>query len=124
MQRHYRRWTSAFAVLALLTVGLAAQGAGAGAATTNDPGVTAKEITVGYIYSGTGVAASTTKNGGEGFERPTARHNAEGGVNGRKITPVVLDDASSAANLTAAQDLVTNRNVFIVVDDSAFAFLS
>jgi branched-chain amino acid transport system substrate-binding protein len=111
-------------VLALVTVGLAAHGAGAGAATTNDPGVTAKEITVGYIYSGTGVAASTTKNGGKGFEARIDRQNAQGGVNGRKIKAVVLDDASSAANLTAAQDLVTNRNVFIVVDDSAFAFLS
>jgi branched-chain amino acid transport system substrate-binding protein len=111
-------------VLALLTVGLAAQGAGAGAATTNDPGVTAKEITVGYIYSGTGVAGSTSKNGGKGFQARVDRQNAQGGVNGRKIKAVIIDDASSAANLTAAQDLVNNRNAFIVVNDSAFAFLS
>jgi branched-chain amino acid transport system substrate-binding protein len=122
MQRHHRRWTSTFAVLALVTVGLAAHGAGA--ATTNDPGVTAKEITVGYIYSGTGVAGSTSKNGGKGFQARVDRQNAQGGVNGRKIKAVIIDDASSAANLTAAQDLVNNRNAFIVVNDSAFAFLS
>ena len=109
-------------MLALVTVGLTVQGAGA--ATTNDPGVTAKEITVGYIYSGTGVAASTGKNADKSFQARIDRQNAQGGVNGRKIKAVIIDDASSAANLTATQDLIQNRNAFIVVNNSAFAFLS
>lgn len=122
MNRHYRGFTSALVVLALATVGLAVQDAGA--ATTNDPGVTAKEITVGYIYSGTGVAGSTSKNGGKAFQARVDRQNAHGGVNGRKIKAIIIDDQSSGANLTAAQDLVRNQNAFIVVDDSAFGFLS
>jgi branched-chain amino acid transport system substrate-binding protein len=97
---------------------------GAGAAATNDPGVTDKQITVGYIYSGTGVAGSTSKNGAKGFQARVDRQNAQGGVNGRKIKAIAIDDASSGANTTAAQDLVTNRDAFIVVDDSAFAFLT
>jgi len=121
-QRSYRRLASAIVVLALVTVGLTVQGAGA--ATTNDPGVTAKEITVGYIYSGTGVAASTGKNADKSFQARIDRQNAQGGVNGRKIKAVIIDDASSAANLTATQDLIQNRNAFIVVNNSAFAFLS
>jgi branched-chain amino acid transport system substrate-binding protein len=103
-------------------VGVGVQGAGA--ATTNDPGVTDKQITVGYIYSGTGVAGSTSKNGAKGFQARVDRQNAQGGVNGRKIKAIAIDDASGAGNTTAAQDLVTNRDAFIVVDDSAFAFLS
>jgi branched-chain amino acid transport system substrate-binding protein len=109
-------------LLGLVAIGVSVQGAGAVART--DPGVTAKEITIGYIYSGTGVAGSTSKNGGKGFQARVDRQNAQGGVNGRKIKAVVIDDQSSGANLTAAQDLVQNRNAFMVVDDSAFAFLS
>ena len=50
--------------------------------------------------------------------------NAKGGVNGRKINVEYIDDKSGGGNLTAAQDLVQNRNVFAVVDNSAFAFLT
>jgi branched-chain amino acid transport system substrate-binding protein len=109
-------------VLGLATVGLAARAAAA--APANDPGVTDKQITIGYIYSGTGVAASTSKNGGKACEARVDRQNAKGGVNGRKINVITIDDQSSGANLTAAQDLVNNRNAFVVVDDSAFAFIS
>jgi branched-chain amino acid transport system substrate-binding protein len=122
MQWQVRTLASAVAVLALATVGLAEHGAAA--APANDPGVTAKQITMGYIYSGTGVAASTSANGGKACEARVARQNAQGGVNGRKIKVITIDDASSGANLTAAQDLVTNRDAFMVVDDSAFAFLT
>src|SRR5262249_32206742 len=48
----------------------------------------------------------------------------KGGVNGRKIQVEAVDDKSSAANLTGAQDLVQNRDVFVVVDNSPFAFLT
>ena len=48
--------------------------------------------------------------------------NANGGVNGREIEVAYFDDASSNANLTGAQNLVQNENVFMIVNDSAFAF--
>jgi branched-chain amino acid transport system substrate-binding protein len=117
-----RTFASAIAVLALVTVGFAQLGAAAVRAA--DPGVTDKQITMGYIYSGTGVAASTSQFGGKACEARVDRQNAQGGVNGRKIKLITIDDKSSAANLTAAKDLVTNNNAFVVVDDSAFAFLS
>jgi branched-chain amino acid transport system substrate-binding protein len=121
-QWSYSGFASAIVVLSLVTVGLSVTGAGAAA--TNDPGVTAKEITVGYIFSGTGTAASTGKNADKSFQARIDRQNAQGGVNGRKIKAIILDDASSGANLTATQDLIQNRNAFIVVNNSAFAFLS
>jgi branched-chain amino acid transport system substrate-binding protein len=109
-------------VLALVSTGLVAQGAGA--ASTDAPGVTAKEITVGYIWSGTGAAASTTADAGKAFEARIDRQNAQGGVNGRKIKAVLIDDKSGAGNQTAARDLVENRDAFIVVNNSSYAFLS
>jgi branched-chain amino acid transport system substrate-binding protein len=107
--------------------GLAFAGLAASSATAqsgNAPGVTAKSVKLGYIFSETGVAGSTGKNAGKAFQARIDRQNAHGGVNGRKIETEIIDDASSAANLTGAQDLVQNRNVFMVVDNSAFAFLS
>jgi ABC-type branched-subunit amino acid transport system substrate-binding protein len=114
--------------VALVAVaGLAASGlasTGAGAQPKSDPGVTAKAVKIGYIFSETGVAGSTFKNAGKAFQARIDRANAQGGVNGRKIETEIVDDASSAANLTAAQDLVQNRKVFAVVNNSSFAFLS
>jgi ABC-type branched-subunit amino acid transport system substrate-binding protein len=110
------------AIAGLASVGLLATGAGAQSG--NDPGVTAKAVKLGYIFSETGVAGSTFKNAGKACQARIDRQNANGGVNGRKIEMEFVDDASSAANLTAAQDLVQNRDVFAVVNNSSFAFLA
>jgi ABC-type branched-subunit amino acid transport system substrate-binding protein len=111
------------AIAALLsTAGLSAVGGASVPAA--DEGVTAKTITLGYIYPATGVAASISQNGIKGFEARIARQNAQGGVDGRKIEYETIDDQSSGANLTGAQDLVQNRHVFAVVNQSPFAFLS
>ena len=55
-------------------------------------------------------------------KRASTAQNAEGGVNGRKIDVEVIDDQSSAANLTAAKDLVAEpRRVHGVINNSSFA---
>jgi len=117
------RAISVAAIAGLASVGLVATGATA-ATPGADPGITAKSVKLGYIFSETGVAGSTFKNAGKACQARIDRQNASGGVNGRKITMEIIDDTSSAANLTAAQDLVQNRNVFAVVNNSSFAFLS
>lgn len=109
-------------VAAMATVGLvSASGAAVPAA---DPGVTAKAVKIGYIYPATGAAASISQNGLEAFQARIDRENAAGGVNGRKIEVVAKDDASSGQNVQVTHDLVENENVFAVVDQSPFAFLS
>ena len=45
-------------------------------------------------------------------------------MNGRKIVTEIVDDGGAANNLQASQDLVQNRGVFAVVNNSSFAFLS
>jgi branched-chain amino acid transport system substrate-binding protein len=98
--------------------------ASAAAQSSDSTGVTDKQVTLGYITSETGVAASVLANADKSCKARVDAENAKGGVNGRKIKLETIDDTSSGANLTAAQDLVQNRNAFAVTDNSAFAFLS
>ena len=111
------------ALAALIAIyGLTSVGAGVAAAA--DPGVTAKDITIGYIFSQTGAAGSTFKNAGKAFQARIDRQNATGGVNGRKIKAILVDDQTSGANLTATENLVQDRHVFMVVNNSSIAYLS
>jgi branched-chain amino acid transport system substrate-binding protein len=126
MKQHAKRGLRTFATIAvagITTVGLVASTAGAQSNTTV-PGVTDKSVKFGYIFSGTGVASSTFTNADKACQARVDRTNREGGVNGRKIDIEVVDDKSSGENLTAAKDLVQNRNVFGVINNSSFAFLS
>jgi branched-chain amino acid transport system substrate-binding protein len=94
-----------------------------GAATAGaDEGVTDDTVKIGFIYSKTGVASATSGDSDIGCKARVGRENAKGGVNGRKIEVVYFDDQSSNANLTGAQSLVQNDKVFMIVNDSAFAF--
>jgi branched-chain amino acid transport system substrate-binding protein len=113
----------ALSIIAMVGAGLVTAGA-AGAQTGDSTGVSAKDIKVGYIYSKGGVAGSTFEHAGDGFNARIKAENAAGGVNGRKITPVVVDDSGATNNLQAAQSLVQNDKVFAVVNNSSFAFLT
>jgi len=118
-----RPFIGALAIVALAAAGLVATSA-AGAQTGDSTGVTAKDIKVGYIFSQTGVAGSTFAHAGDGFNARIKAENAKGGVNGRKITAVTVDDGGTTNNLQASKSLVENDNVFAVVNNSSFAFLS
>jgi branched-chain amino acid transport system substrate-binding protein len=115
-------WSLVFVALvgALATTGLH----GAGAAAANDPGVTKDSIKIGYLFSKTGVAGSTFQNADKGCQSRIDRENAKGGVNGREIEVVMRDDQSGGQNNTLAKYLVDNENVFMVVNNSSFAFLT
>ena len=111
------------AIAALVTTGLVAPSSAATDTAGDSTGVAAKEIKVGYIYSRGGVAGSTFENAAEGFNARVKSQNAKGGVNGRKIAPEIVDDSGATNNLVASQDLAQNRKVFLVVNNSPFAFL-
>jgi branched-chain amino acid transport system substrate-binding protein len=101
--------------------GLGLPSSAAAAQSGTEPGVDAKEVTIGYISSETGVAASASKGSAAGCRARVGAQNAAGGVHGRTIKLEEIDDKSSA-NLNAAKDLVENRDAFIVINDSPFAF--
>jgi branched-chain amino acid transport system substrate-binding protein len=111
----------ALTVLATATAALAA--GSVGAQTGDSTGVTDKAIKVGYIYSKGGAAGSTFEHAADGFNARIKAENAKGGVNGRKVSPVIVDDSGSQNNIQAAQGLVQNDDVFAVVNNSSFAFL-
>ena len=110
------------ATLSVAAVGVFA--GGASAQSGNAPGVTAKSIKLGFISSETGAAAANFVGADKACEARVGAENAKGGVNGRKIDLVTIDDKSSVNNQIAAKDLVENQKVFAVVNDSPFAFLT
>jgi branched-chain amino acid transport system substrate-binding protein len=116
-----RAVTLAVLVVALVTA-LVAPGV-AQSASDQTTGVSPKEIKVGYIYSKGGLAGSTFEHAADGFNARIKAQNAAGGVNGRKIAPVIVDDSGATNNLQAAQSLVQSDKVFAVVNNSPFAFL-
>jgi branched-chain amino acid transport system substrate-binding protein len=122
MKQQGRRGIRALAVVAAVssaTLGLLAVGASGQTGTT--PGVTDDSVKVGFISSETGVASSNFVGAPKGCKARIDAENAKGGVNGRKIDLVTVDD-KSATNLAATQDMVQNQHVFTVVNDSSFAF--
>jgi len=104
--------------VALVGVGLTA--GGAGAQTLNTQGVTDKTVEIGFIGSETGPASPNFQGTGKACQARVDAQNAKGGVNGRKIEVTALDDGANG-NLNAAKDLVQNRKVFAVVNNSSFA---
>jgi branched-chain amino acid transport system substrate-binding protein len=96
----------------------------AGAQSGSSEGITNNSVKLGFIGSETGVASPNFEDTAKACQARVDAQNAKGGVNGRKIQLEAVDDQSSGANLTAAKDLVQNRNVFAVVNNSSFAFLA
>jgi branched-chain amino acid transport system substrate-binding protein len=90
-----------------------------GPLTASAPGITATTIKIGYVTSQTGVAASSFKGGDVGARARIDLQNAQGGINGRQIELVAVDDGAIGAK-AAAQQLVEQDGVFGVIDISAF----
>jgi len=90
----------------------------------SDTGVSADEIKVGVVVSLTGPL------GAEAFSGPMYGAlayfeglNARGGINGRRVTPVVCDDGSSGSgNQRCVQDLIERDQVFAFAGNSIFTY--
>jgi branched-chain amino acid transport system substrate-binding protein len=120
-----RKWRACACAAVVVSSALALVAASAAAAPAGpDQGVTDSSVKIGFISSKTGVAASTSGSSDVGCKARIGRENAAGGVHGRKIDVEYVDDKSSNANLTQAESLVQNDHVFMVINDSAFAFLT
>ena len=102
-------------------VGLAAAGRLPGAAatpsavqTSYDPGASNTEIKIGNIMPYTGPAAAYGLIG-KAIAAYFKKFNAEGGINGRKITFISYDDSYNPAKATeAARKLVEDDRVLLV----------
>ncbi len=125
MLKHgHRRAVRAFSIVAVGVLGVTLAGTAAGAQSGSVPGVSKDAIKLGFIWSGTGVAAPNFQDSGDACQARVDAQNAKGGVNGRKIELETVDDKSSGANLTGAKDLIENRHVFALVNNSSFGYIS
>ncbi len=83
------------------------------------PGVTATSITVGSIVDKSGIDSSDFSAIASGVQAYFSTVNAQGGVNGRKLSlpsSNILDDGGlPTGDTTAAQELVQQKSVFAVV---------
>lgn len=80
-------------------------------------------ITLAYITSETGEASSLYAGSQAGFLARIALQNAEGGVNGHKLVPLVIDDQSSPSTIVTAVEEADSR-AFAIVSGSALMFLA
>ena len=80
-------------------------------------------ITIVYITSVTGPGAAEDASSPAGFDARIAMQNAEGGVDGHKLVPQVIDDQTSPSEIaTAVQD--ADSKAFGIVSQSPLFFLA
>jgi branched-chain amino acid transport system substrate-binding protein len=99
---------------ALLGVALAVAGSGAWAQKKYDPGASDKEIKVGHLnpYSGPASAYGTI---GKAIGAYFQKVNDDGGINGRKVNFISLDDGyNPAKTVEQARKLVEQEEVLLV----------
>ncbi|HEY3942855.1 MAG TPA: ABC transporter substrate-binding protein [Acidimicrobiales bacterium] len=110
-------------LIASVLIGVVPAGAAAGSPGAGAPGVTGSSVKVGVISDLTGAGASTFADSVDSMEARFKQVNAQGGVDGRKITWAVGDTESSPTSAeTAAKDLVQSKGVFLVASVSALLF--
>jgi branched-chain amino acid transport system substrate-binding protein len=80
-------------------------------------------ITIAYITSLTGPGAAEDASSPAGFKARIALQNAEGGVNGHKLVPLIIDDQTSPSIIaTAVQDAISKA--FGIVSQSPLFFIA
>ncbi|HUC04556.1 MAG TPA: ABC transporter substrate-binding protein [Acidimicrobiales bacterium] len=119
MRPHARRLRSGGAALALMA-GLPAMYL---AATPSPAAASPAPITIAYITSITGPGASEDATSPGAFKARIALQNAEGGVHGHKLVPLIIDDQTSPSEIaTAVQD--ADAKAFGIVSQSPLFFLA
>lgn len=108
----------------LLVAGVCGIGAGSGLVLTANPASSATSkapITIALITSLTGPGGPNFADSPEGFRARIALQNAQGGINGHKINPLIVDDQTSPTNVvTAVQDAISKGAIGIVSDSPLF----
>ena len=80
-------------------------------------------ITIAYVTDETGAGAPENASSPAGFEARIAFQNAQGGVHGAKLVPLVIDDQTSPSQIaTAVQE--ADSKAFGIVSQSPLFFLA
>ncbi len=81
-----------------------------------------KPITIAMISSLTGPAGPQFADSPQGFLARIDLQNAEGGVNGHKLVPLIIDDQTSPTIVTTAVEDAISRGAFGIVSVSPLFF--
>jgi branched-chain amino acid transport system substrate-binding protein len=104
------------------TAALAGAPMSAGASgSSGGPHFTGAPLTIAFVSSTTGLAAPLFQEAPQGFLARVALQNAEGGVNGHKLIPYVINDQTSPSlDATGVQLAISRGAIGIVADSSLF----
>lgn len=86
-------------------------------------GASSAPLTIALITSETGAAGPQFVGSVGAFEARLDQQNAEGGVNGHKLVPLVIDDETSPTYVATAVQLAISRGAIGIVANSAVFFL-
>jgi branched-chain amino acid transport system substrate-binding protein len=119
LRRRWSRGRTVGTALAAVATGLPL----AMVATATPASASPAPITIAYITDLTGPGASQNSTSPAGFEARLALQNAQGGVNGHKLVPLVIDDQTSPSQIaTAVQE--ADSKAFGIVSQSPLFFLA
>ncbi len=108
---------------AAVTLPIAAAGCSSGSSTPSST-PSASPITIAYISSLTGEGASQDGDSPAGFNARIDMQNAEGGVNGHKLVPLVIDDQTSPSYIDTAVQSAISKGAVGIVSQSPLFFLA
>ncbi|MGO8860956.1 MAG: ABC transporter substrate-binding protein [Acidimicrobiales bacterium] len=91
-------------------------------ARASTPGVTGNTITLGLITELTGPGAAVGTGMVKSAQARINEQNAEGGVDGRKIKLIAMDDQTNPITDKTATAALISKGVFGVIDDSAVTY--
>ena len=97
-----------------------------GALSLNVPSASASPapITLALVTSLTGPSAPETSTDPAGFLARIALQNAEGGVNGHKLIPLVIDDQTNPSQIATAVQSAMSKGAIGIVSASPLFFLA
>ena len=81
-------------------------------------------ITIAYITDLTGEGGSENGTSPAGFEARLDLQNAEGGVNGHRLVPLIIDDQTSPTEIATAVQSAISKGAFGIVSQSPLMFLA
>jgi ABC-type branched-subunit amino acid transport system substrate-binding protein len=114
--------TKLLLVAAVAMPAVAVEGAG-GISTAGAASSSKAPITLAYITDLTGEGASQNGTSAAGFNARIALQNAQGGVNGHKLVPLVIDDQTSPTAIATAVQSADSK-AFAIVSQSPLFFLA
>jgi branched-chain amino acid transport system substrate-binding protein len=120
MQHRVRKSIAIPAVLTTVMGTLASLGAPGPAAFAATPA----PITLALVTSLTGLSSPETGSDPAGFRARIALQNAEGGVHGHKIIPLVIDDETNPSQVATAVQTALAKGAFGIVSASPLFFLA